>query len=428
MFYARKLFRIIALLFFLSPSYSPAAETVLRFVTWKPEIPRVWDQAITDFEKQYPGVKIVREVGPQSSTQLHDLITQKLKNRDTKMDVFVMDVIWPAEFASAGWAFPLDYFFSKAEQENFLQAPIQANRYRGQIFGVPLFIDAGLLYYRKDLLEKYAMSPPHTWPDLADEAKMILAREQDPRLVGFSGQFKQYEGLICNMMEYILSNGGVLWDENRLKSAINQPRALEAVRFVRDRVIGQISHRGVLAYEEPESLALFTQGRAIFHRNWPYAWSIANDSERSKVTGKVGMMPLPSFPGNKGVATLGGWQLGISRFSTQKELAWRFVSFMTGHAMQKRIALETGRAPTRAALYEDRDVLDKVPQLKSLLETFQQAIPRPTTPVYTPLSNIMQRYFSSVLAVPDTDIDKRAALAARDMNRVLDLLRGRPEL
>jgi hypothetical protein len=37
----------------------------------------------------------------------------------------------------------------------------------------------------------------------------------------------------------------------------------------------------------------------------------------------------------------------------------------------------------------------------------------------------MQRYFSSVLALPTTDIRERAAFAARDMNRILDLLRDR---
>jgi len=136
---------------------------------------------------------------------------------------------------------------------------------------------------------------------------------------------------------------------------------------------------------------------------------------------------LPSFPGGSGAATLGGWQLGISRFSRQPELAWRFVAFMTSAAMQKRIALATGRAPTRMELYDDGELRAKIPQLQSLLATFKQAAPRPPTPVYVPLSNIMQRYFSSVLALPDTDIDKRAALAARDMDRVLDLLRGRSE-
>ena len=415
---------LVTLLLSLIADDSQIAATDLRFVIWKSEAPQLWDRALADFEKQTPGVKVIREVGPHSSTQFHDLVTQKLKNRDTKMDVFLMDVIWPAEFASAGWALPLDRYFTVAEQAKFLEAPLSANRYRGRIFGVPLFVDAGLLYYRKDLLERYGFPPPRYWPEMVETGKKILARVQDPQMVGFSGQFKQYEGLICNMMEYILSNGGALWDPDRLVSSLQQPPAKEAVRFVRDHIVGEIAHQGVLAYQEPESLALFTQGKAVFHRNWPYAWKIANDPERSKISGHVGMAPLPSFPGHRGVATLGGWHFGISRFSQSPDLAWRFIEFMSRPDMQKTIALTTGRPPTRTALYDDPELLTNIPQLKSLLETYKQAVPRPTTPVYVPLSNIMQRYFSSVLAVPNSDIDGRAALAAREMDRVLDLLRG----
>lgn len=418
----RGFFCVIAILVFYEP-LAGAQPTLLRIVISKTDTPQLWDEAIADFEKQNPGVKIVKEIAPNSSTQFHDLLTQKLKNRDTRLDVFFMDVIWPSEFASAGWTLPLDRFFSIAEQRKFLDAPLTANRYRGQMFGVPLFIDAGSLYYRKDLLEKYRMAPPRHWPELVQQAKTILAAEKDPHLSGYSGQFKQYEGLVCNMMEFILGNGGALWDEQRLASALQQERAKQAVRFVRDQIIGEISPRGVLAYEEPESVALFAQGRAIFHRNWPYAWRVANDPEQSRVVGKVGMMPLPAFPGGKGASTLGGWQIGISRFSKMPEVAWRFVAFMTSHEMQKRIAFTTGRAPTRKALYGDSELLAKIPWLESLLETFKQAVPRPTTPVYVPLSNIMQRYFSAALALPDSKIDQRAALAARDMDRVLDLLR-----
>jgi trehalose/maltose transport system substrate-binding protein len=416
---------ILAMVFSVCAGVVYAQTTELRFVTWRSEAPQVWNQGIADFERQNPGVKVISDIGPQSSTQLHDLLTQKLKNRDSHLDVFVMDVIWPAEFASAGWALPLDRYFTASEQKRFLDAPIAANRYSGAIFGVPLFIDAGVLYYRKDLLTKYHVAPPRTWAELVGASKKILAAANDPQLVGYSGQFKQYEGLICNMMEFILGNGGKLWDEATMVSALEQPAARAAVRFVRDRIIGEVSHRGMLAYEEPESLALFTEGRAIFHRNWPYAWTVANDAERSKIAGRIGMAPLPGFSPGQGAAALGGWQIGVSRYSTQPELAWRFAAFMTGANMQKRIALATGRAPTRRALYDDPEIDKKLPQLKTLLETFKRAAPRPVTPVYAPLSNIMQRYFSSVLALRNTDIDKRAAIAERDMNRVLDLLRDR---
>src|SRR5262244_1887828 len=188
------------------------AQTQLRFVTWQPETETawVWDKAIFDFEARHAGVKVVREVGPHSSTEFHDLVTQKLRNRDRQMDVFFMDVIWPAEFAAAGWALPLDTFFARDAQKPFLPAAIRANTYAGAIYGVPLFVDAGLLYYRKDLLRKYKFPPPHTWPELLEQAKTIVAGEKDAGLTGFSGQFKQYEGLVCDMMEYILSNNGAL--------------------------------------------------------------------------------------------------------------------------------------------------------------------------------------------------------------------------
>ena len=416
---------LAAWLFIFFPPLSLAAENQIHFLTWRPDPPWIWDRAIADFEARNPGVKIVREVGPHSSSAFHDLVSQKLKNRDPRMDVFFMDVIWPAEFASAGWALPLDRFFPAAEREQFLIAPISANTYEKEIYGVPVFVDAGMLYYRKDLLLKYGFAPPGTWPELVRQAKIILAKENDPHLVGYSGQFKQYEGLVCNMMEFVLSNGGSLWNEQELKASLHSPKAKDAVRFVRDHIIGEISQRGVLAYQEPDSLALFTQGRALFHRNWPYAWEAASDARSSKVAGRVGIAALPVFPGGSKVATLGGWQLGISRFSRKPELAWKFISFMTNAEMQKRIALATGRAPARKALYQDAEILKKNPQFKSQFDTFIQAVPRPRTPVYVPLSNIMQRYFSSAIAIPDSNIDQLARRAARDMDRVLDLLRGR---
>jgi trehalose/maltose transport system substrate-binding protein len=419
---------MIGLLVFVAAFLIPAqvgAETQLRFVTWRSEAARVFQQIIADFEVNHPGIKVIQEIGPSSSTEFHDLVTQKLRNRDAEMDVFFMDVVWPAEFAAAGWALPVDQFFPPTAQSGFLDAPIKANTYGGHIYGIPMFVDAGMLYYRKDLLAKYQLRPPDTWPELVRQAQFIISQERDPYLTGYSAQFKQYEGLVCNMMEFILSNGGALWDEQRLKSAVHTAQAMEAVRFVRDDIVRLIANRGILAYQESESLALFTQGRAVFHRNWPYAWEASNDSGQSKVAGRVGVMPLPAFSGQKSAATLGGWQLAISRFSRHPQLAWEFVQFMTSSETQKRIALGTGRAPARKDLYHDPEILKRSPQFQSQFETFTLATPRPRTPVYLPLSNILQRYFSSAIAIADSNIEELARSAARDMDRVLDLLRDR---
>ena len=395
----------------------------LKFVTWKPNQPEVWEEVCRIFEQEYPDIHLEREVGPHSSTAFHDLLTQKLKNKSTDVDAFFMDVIWPPEFASAGWALPLDDFFLKDDQEKFLQATVLANTYQGHIYGVPLFIDSGVLYYRKDLLERYGLNPPETWEEMISQAEKIVTEEarQGNEIYGFSGQFKQYEGLVCNMMEYILSNGGALIDSETGKSAISENNAIEAVRFVRNRLIGKTAPKGVLTYQETESLDLFIQGKAVFHRNWPYAWEISNNPSKSTVSGMVGIARLPHFNGNRSYAALGGWQLGISSFSEKKDVAWKFVEFLTSERIQKLFAVKSGKAPTRSALYEDEDVIAVNPHFKSMKDVLLTAYPRPLTPLYPSVSNILQRYFSATISSTDTDIVKEAEDASQEINRILSM-------
>lgn len=398
-------------------------EIPLHFVTWKPNQPKVWDEIIRIFEKENPGIKIIREIGPHSSTAFHDLLTQKLKNRSKDVDVFFMDVIWPPEFAAAGWAMPLDDLFVPSEQKDFLDGTILANTYKGKIYGVPLFIDSGMLFYRKDLLERYGFQPPSTWQEMVDQAVTIVAEEKkrEVEIFGFSGQFKQYEGLVCNMMEYILSNNGNIISEEGWKSALAEERVIDAVRFVRDHVIGNVAPVGVLTYQEPESLDLFLQGRAVFLRSWPYAWNVSNDHERSKIAGKAGITKLPHFEGGQSYSTLGGWQLGISSYSEKKDAAWKFVQFLADERIQKLYSIKAGKAPTRKVLYKDPDVLKANPHFVEMKEVFVTAYPRPRSPLYPALSNVLQRYFSTAVSDPESDLKKETDAASKEIDKLLSI-------
>lgn len=397
--------------------------TTINFVTWQPNRPDVWDEIIRNFERENPAIRVEREIGPQSSTGFHDLLTQKLKNRSRDVDVFFMDVTWPPEFASAGWAVSLDDRFTVKERKKFLPGPVAAATYRNKVYGVPLFIDAGMLYYRKDLLEKYGFSPPITWQELVSRATAIVEDEksQDPDLTGYSGQFKQYEGLVCNMMEFILGNRGYILSPDTDRSILQSKPDVEAVQFVRDRIIGNVAPRGVLTYQEPESLDIFVQGKAVFLWSWPYAWEVSNNAATSRVKGKVGIAKLPHFPGGRSYATLGGWQFGISAFSDNKDAAWKFVEFVTGKRIQKLIALKIGKAPTRTALFDDEEILKANPQFADMRDVFLQAYPRPRTPLYPAVSNILQRYFSKAISDSAFDIRSGAIKAAGDIDKLLEI-------
>lgn len=395
--------------------------TTLRFLSWKPNQPKIWKGLLEGFERENPDIRLQLQIGPHSSTEYHAMLSQRLKNKDTRLDVFFMDVIWPPEFANAGWCLDLTPRFEAGEQEAFLQGPIAANRYRGKIWGVPCYLGAGLFYFRKDLLRKYDLEPAKTWPEMIAQGRRVAEAEKDEGLHVYSAQFKQYEGLVCVMLEYIWSNGGSVFDPDSGLPALTDSRVLEAISFVRDEIIGRAAPRGVINYEEPESLELFLQGRAVFHRNWPYAWAVANDPKRSKIAGKVGVGRLPSFAGHPSASTLGGWQFGINRLSEHPQEAWRFVQYMTSHRAQKILALEAGLAPTRKSVYQDPELQSRMPHLRAFLPAFERARPRPPSPVYPMISQELQRFFSQAIVARDTDIAGLAGRASARIERLLKL-------
>ena len=374
------------------------------FLTWKSGRAEVLRHLIREFQEKNRGIRVKLQVGPHSSTEYHAIVTQRLKNRDSSVDLFFMDVTWPPEFASAGWALDLTNRFTLQEQGKFLKGPISANTYKGRIYGVPCYIASGLLYYRKDLIEKYNFNPPKTWPQMLAQGEKIISGEDDPGLYTYSAQFKQYEGLVCNILEFVRSNGGAVFDQTTMSGTLKKPQAIRAIKFVRDKIIGNAAPRGVINYEEPESLDLFIQGKAIFHRNWPYAWAVANDPLKSKIAGKTGVGPLPSFKGHNAGSTLGGWQFGINRWSEHPDEAWKFIQFMTSYENQKTLALESGFAPTRLQVYKDPDVRAERPYLESFLPAFRAARPRPLSPLYPMISQELQRFFSMAVTYGDSDI------------------------
>lgn len=410
-------FIVCSPLFVLS---SAKAKSEIVFLTWKPNKPGIWHQLISRFQKSHPDIIVRLQIAPHSATTYHAVVTQRLKNKDQSLDVFLMDVTWPREFISAGWVMDLSKRFPESERKKFLKAPIRANSYKGKIFGVPSYIASGIFYYRKDLLKKYNLSVPTTWEEMIKTGQKIREKEKTSHLWTYCAQFKQYEGLVCNMLEIIWSNGGEVFNPASGKINLNSPEVLSAIEFVRDKIIGgNSSPRGVLNYEEPESLSLFIQGRAIFHRNWPYAWSIINDPSMSRVAGLVDVTTLPAFQGKESFSALGGWQFGISAFTNRSEEAWKFVDFMTSYKSQRFLAIESGLAPTREAVYKDKLILQKMPHLTDFLPVFKRARTRPLSPFYPVISQELQRFFSKAISNPDIDISRIAVDTTKRLRKIV---------
>lgn len=356
--------------------------------------PMQFREILDRFERENPGIRVKDETLPASTDEQHQFYVINLEGKSADFDLLSMDVIWVPEFARAGWLRELSHLLPKKEREDFFPGPMEAVTYQDKIYAISWYIDAGLLYYRKDILRKYGFIPPETWEKLVTIARYIT--EKEPGLYGFIWQGKQYEGLICNVLEYFWSNDGDILKDGR--SVINSPGNVEALKFMRALIT---EHRVTpslvtTAIEEP-TRHIFGSGRAVFMRNWPYAWNIF-EREGSPVRGKVGVSPLPAFPGKDSASTLGGWQIGINRYSKDPEAAEKLITFLTSPEIQKRLALTVGYKPSRKSLYKDPELIREQPFIANLHDVFMKARPRPASPYYMMISQVMQPDFSAAIS------------------------------
>ena len=315
---------------------------------------------------------------PQSTTDILALFRQMFAAKSSDLDVINVDVVWPGMIKDH--LLDLKPYSKGVEKEHF-PSIVANNTADGKLIAMPWFTDAGMLYYRKDLLEKHGEKAPTTWEELAATAKKIQDAERkagNADMQGFVFQAKAYEGLTCNAVEWLWSYGGGNIVDDKGNITVNNPKAAKALNTAASW-IGTIAPTGVLNYGEEDARGVFQSGNAVFMRNWPYAWSLGNGKD-SKIAGKIGVSALPKGGADgKNAATLGGWQLAVSKYSKHPKEAADLVMYMTSKEIQKERAIKGSYNPTIPSLYQDKDVLAAAPFFGDLYNVFTSAVPRPAT-------------------------------------------------
>lgn len=411
---------ILSLLLSVSCGKDETGKIKIRFLD-KPDTGGAWQTLIEQFEKTHPDIDVELVEGPPATNDREDLYAKSFLTGEAIYDLVFMDIIWVAKFAAAGWLRPLDDYFLINEQEKFLPGDIAGSKYHRRvgftedhIYRVPIYTDAGMLYYRKDILQAKGLKPPETWSELVEYA---LELQKPPQLYGLVFQGMQYEGLICCFLELVWSAGGELIDESG-KVRIDSAEAIEALEWL-CAVVNQhkITPPDVTRYQEDDARRVFQEGQALFMRNWPYAWTLAQ-AEDSPIKGKVGIIPMVHQQGKQSAATLGGWGFGISKFTQHAEAAWKFIRFAASAEAQKIRHFKDGAIPTRHSLFKDKEILAESPHYPDLYRILLTARPRPMHSDYAHISDILQEYVSAALVgkfTPQEALQK----SAREINSLL---------
>ncbi|MCC7320609.1 MAG: ABC transporter substrate-binding protein [Rubellimicrobium sp.] len=359
---------------------------------------------------------------PASTTDQFGQYRLWLAAQNGDIDLYQTDVIWAPQLA--------EHFVDLTEaaaaagliDANF-PSIIESQTVDGKLVALPLFTDAPALYFRTDLLEKYNASVPTTWEELTATAQMIQDGERaagNAEIWGFVWQGNAYEGLTCDALEWVKSFGGGQIVEADGTVSINNDNAAAALEMARGWV-GTISPEGVLAYQEEEARGVWQTGNAVFMRNWPYAYLLGNGDD-SAVKGLFDVAPLPAGPNGSSAATLGGWNIAVSRYGDQQEAAISLALYLGSAEAQKQRAINEGNLPTIVSLYEDADVLAANPYMARWQDVFLNAVPRPSAPVGSDYNEVSTLFFTAVHSVISGQSEAADALA--DLQDDLDDLLG----
>lgn len=331
---------------------------------------------------------------PASTTDNLALLRQQFAAKSADLDVIMIDVVWPGVIKDH--LVDLKKYSKGAEAKHF-PAIVANNTVDGKLLGMPWFTDAGLLFYRKDLIEKYGLKAPGTWDELAAAAKKIQDGERaaSPDFQGFVFQAKAYEGLSCDALEWVASFGGGTIVDKDGNVTINNPGAAKALDTAASW-IGTIAPGGVLNYGEEDARGVWQNGKAAFMRNWPYAWSLGQAAD-SPIKGKIGVAALPAGSGSgaKKAATLGGWQLAVSKYSKNIDASADLAMFLASPDIQKKRAVGGSYNPTIPELYKDADVLKANPFMGDLLDVFTNAVARPATATGLKYPEVSQAFWDA---------------------------------
>jgi multiple sugar transport system substrate-binding protein len=369
-----------------------------------PDLTGYMHPLVDKWNASHPAEKVTLLELPDAADDQHAQIVTNLQAKSDRYDVLNIDIVWTAEFAEAGWITPLDRRQFPLDQ--FLKPVVDTAMFGGKLYAVPYTSNAGLLYYRKDVLDKEGKKPPTTWSRLRELARTVAPKYG---LEGYAGQFFPYEGLTVNFAEAVQSAGGEILTDDGTRVAVNTPQAKVGLDFlVRGFQEGWIPKRS-LTFKEEESREEFQDGRLLFLRNWPYAYGLVS-RPGSRIRGKFGVTLLPG-PGGPGSSSLGGANLAVSAYSRHQKTAIAFIKYFTSLENEREVLTRGSFPPVWARLYDDPALIKRFPYLPVLKQSILSARLRPVSPKYNQVSLVISNAVSGALSfrqTPDAVISQMA--------------------
>ena len=320
---------------------------------------------------------------PTDATQQREQLVRRLGAEDSSIDIIGMDVIWTGEFANAGWVEKWDGALKQQVTDKVFPNVIQTASFEKNLYAAPFNTNTQLLWYRKDLVKK----APKTWDEMIDQAEKL-----GPDNAGtIQVQALRYEGFMVWANALIESAGTTILSGPESVNLQEGPtiKALE--------VMGKLANSSAApptmeTADEDVTRLGFEAGDSAFMTNYTFAYASAKENAPD-VAKNMGFARFPRVdPSRPSKPPLGGFNLAVSSFSENKDIAFDAAACLAGRDSQLSAVELDGLPPSRSDLYTNKTVTKAYPGFAGLVKSsIEGSGPRPTTPAYQDVSLAVQR-------------------------------------
>ncbi len=361
------------------------------------------------FESAHPGVTVTADfVGYDA---LHDKIVTAAPAHT--YDVILIDVIWPAEFASKHLIRNVTKSLPASETDGIFTGALQSAEYKGEYYGVPWICDTEYLFYNKNMLSKAGVNaPPKSWDDVITAGKAIKAANAAKYPFIWAGA--EAEELVCAYGAVLAAYDGTWLDANN-NPTFNTGGGVQALEFMRSTFEQGIADPASLTASGDDVRKALSQGDVAMCIDWTYVYALANDKTQSNVAGQIGIAHTPSGPSGKPAAGINGsMALSVTSTSKHPDVALAYINHLTSPAIQNQYAALS--LPIWKASYDAGVQLTGVDQKMLAVAKSQlgDMFLRPQVPQYNAVSHVLQAELQNGMTgkkTPQKALDDAAAQA-----------------
>jgi multiple sugar transport system substrate-binding protein len=324
---------------------------------------------IADFEKE-SGIDV--EVVTQPLIQLHEKAAVEWLSGSGRYDVVTVLDSYLDPDAATQYLVPLDDRLTQLPEDydlpDVIPSLFDASRIDGHIYGLPFQGGAVMLFYRKDLFDKYGIDVPHTFDELRTSARKLtdaLRADGDDETYALGFRAKEANVGTQDFLVFFFAAGGNLFEEGRSKCGLDSPAGVAAAKLLADFKTEGLTPPDLLAMGRDELIGGFQQGRLAMAPSFSPYYAQFNDPENSKVTGNVGWSVMPTLEGvPEGRSFKNYWHLVMDKNSKNKDAAWQLMVALTAKDAQTRMAANWGFGPVRQSAFDSPEVQKTFPHAK----------------------------------------------------------------